>query len=156
MFTLLASMLFAVACVGTPPEEPEPEVQDAIAATESAVHESMEEPILSVPQDAVDPATDPLEVPEEKPPETPAVIFDPATVSAEVKELTFADVKRLIQNLNTIIQTKNYELWITNLTADYLEFWSEPETLARLSESPVLRRQNVTLTSLRDYFNYVV
>ena len=163
IFTLLATMLFVVACVGSPPEEPEPEVLNSIAETEPAVHESMEEPVLTEPQGTIAPVNDPIEGPEEKPPETPvpateppAVIFDPATVSAEVKELTFADVKRLIQNLNTIIQTKNYELWITNLTADYLEFWSEPETLARLSESPVLRRQNVTLTSLRDYFNYVV
>ncbi|MDX9958310.1 MAG: hypothetical protein RBT68_07695 [Spirochaetia bacterium] len=70
--------------------------------------------------------------------------------------MTFTDVKRLIQNLNTVIQTRNYDLWTTNLTDDYLEYWSDPETLARLSESPVLRRQNITLTTLRDYFIHVV
>ena len=162
IFTLLATIFFAAACVGSPPEQTEPEVQSPVVQADPALPDSggsVEEPVLTEPQATTDPTTEPMEEPLAEPDpevEPPALIFDPTTVSAEVKELTFADVKRLIQNLNTVIQTRNYELWMTNLTADYLEFWSDPETLARLSESPVLRRQNITLTSLRDYFNYVV
>jgi hypothetical protein len=162
LFCLLAAMLVLVACVGVPPEQAEPEVQASVVQTKpvlQTIDESESDPLHLAAQTDPEPTTEPLEellAPLDPVIEPPSAIFDPTMVSAEVKELTFADVKRLIQNLNTVIQTRNYDLWITNLTEDYLEYWSDPETLARLSESPVLRRQNVTLTSLRDYFIHVV
>jgi hypothetical protein len=163
LFFLLATIFVLASCVAVPSEPAEPVIQDPGPQTEAVI--AAEEPPHSdvATEQAVGPVPEPVPVPEpatepvpEPDPEPPVVVFDPATVSAEVKEMTFTDVKRLIQNLNTVIQTRNYDLWTTNLTDDYLEYWSDPETLARLSESPVLRRQNITLTTLRDYFIHVV
>jgi hypothetical protein len=153
-------MLLLASCVAIPSEQWIPVDQDS-GSTEAVITEDavpVTEPVEQPEAQAPDPVPDlnhrrAEQAPE---PEPPVVTFDPNTVSAEVKELTFADVKRLIQNLNTVIQTRNYELWTTNLTDDYLAYWSDPETLARLSESPVLRRQNITLGTLRDYFIHVV
>jgi hypothetical protein len=163
LFIPLACMLLLAGCVAIPSEPVDTIDQDSGSRTEAVIVEDavpVTEPVTEQPEaQAPDPVPgpEPQEEPEQAPePEPPVVTFDPTSVSAEVKEMTFTDVKRLIQNLNTVIQTRNYELWTTNLTDDYLEFWSDPETLARLSESPVLRRQNITLTTLRDYFIHVV
>jgi len=159
---LLASLVLAVACVTVPGGHAEIEVPSpAQQAGTAVVKPPVNEPELAAtePQPVTGQETDEVAEPVPGPEpatELPSAAFDPATVSAEVKEMTFVDVKRLIQNLNTVIQTRNYNLWITNLTEDYLEYWSDPDTLARLSESPVLKRQNITLTSLRDYFTHVV
>jgi hypothetical protein len=160
LFPLLAAMMLMAACVGVPTEQTEPETgTPALLSEPGLVDQPAVEDAAVVPQTATEPVAVPAEDPVAGPepaPEQPIVVFDPSTVSAEVKELTFADVKRLIQNLNTVIQTRNYDLWITNLTEDYVAYWSDPEILARLSESPVLRRQNITLANLRDYFIHVV
>jgi hypothetical protein len=162
IFFLLVTALLGMACVNIPPEQAVPGIPDSVPQSESVLVDpvvSETEPLTIDPQPVPEAVPEPIKEPLATPDaisEPATVIFDPTTVSAEVKELTFADVKRLIQNLNTVIQTRNYDLWITNLTQDYLEFWSDPETLARLSESPVLRRQNITLSSLRDYFIHVV
>lgn len=163
MFLPLAAILMLANCVAVPPEQAEPVSQDTELQTETVIVEeavpSIEPPMLESPPP--EPVTEPEPEPQVEPetiiePEPPVIVFDPTTVSAEVREMTFVDVKRLIQNLNTVIQTRNYELWTTNLTDDYLAYWSDPETLSRLSESPVLRRQNITLSTLHDYFIHVV
>lgn len=162
VFFLLTTLLLVVACAGAPARHSDQDLHDAASqpgpvtvvkpATESS-------PVESAPQPVIDPIEAPAAEPVVEPDpaqESPLLDFDPTTVSAEVKEMTFTDVKRLIQNLNTIIQTRNYDLWITNLTESYVVYWSDPQILARISESPVLRRQNITLASLRDYFIHVV
>lgn len=82
--------------------------------------------------------------------------FDPAAVSAEVKTAAIADIKALIQGLNTIIQRKDYESWLGYLTEDYKQHYSDPAVLAQISEYPVLKRAGIKLSSLKDYFLYVV
>ena len=82
--------------------------------------------------------------------------FDPATVSVELKQATFFDVRALIQGLNSIIQAKDYESWSAALTLDYRVHYSSTETLARISDAAVLKRQGLVLRSLQDYFIHVV
>lgn len=135
--SLAASVILAVACAGSPPPaEPAPE------------------PIVEpVPEPTPEPDPAPVvEPPVEQAPEP----FDPASVSVELKEATFFDVKALIQNLNAIIQSKDYDAWAAVLSPEYRDHYSSEETLARLSDSPVLRRQGITLRSLQDYFVHVV
>lgn len=115
-----------------------------------------EEPI---PAPAPEPAPAPVPVPEPTPvaPPPPEVKpFDPASVSVELKQTTFVDVKALIARMNAIIQAKDYEGWSKVLTAEYLEYYSSEETLARISESAVLKRQGIALKTIEDYFRYVV
>ena len=95
-------------------------------------------------------ATPPTPLPAEPAP------FDPRTVSVELKQTTFVNVQELILSLNKIIQAKDFEEWAKVLTQDYRQHYSSAETLAKLSESSVLKRQGVVLKSLEDYFKYVV
>lgn len=82
--------------------------------------------------------------------------FDPASVSVELKQNTFVDIRALIDNLNSVIQAKDYDAWSMVLTDAYRDHYSSAETLAQISESPVLRRQGIVLHTLKDYFLYVV
>ncbi len=133
--SLAASIFLAVACAGSPPPvEPEP-----------------------VPEPIVEPVPEPEPAPVVEPPvERAPEPFDPASVSVELKEATFFDVKALIQNLNAIIQSKDYGAWAAVLSPEYRAYYSSEETLSRLSDSPVLRRQGITLRTLQDYFIHVV
>lgn len=82
--------------------------------------------------------------------------FDPAKITGEQKAATFIDVRSLITTLNTIIQHKDYEAWISHLTQEYMAYYSDPQVLAQISEYPVLKRVGIKLKDLRDYFLYVV
>ena len=126
-------LALATACVTQPKVVAEPEKAPEIAATVS---------------------------PQEPAPEAPAVAppaeFNPATVSEAVKTATFSDAKVLVDKLNAIIQAQNFDAWLEYLTDDYKSYYSNPEVLAKLSESSVLKRLGVKLTTIRDYFLYVV
>jgi hypothetical protein len=73
-----------------------------------------------------------------------------------MKHETLVDVADLIQELNRITQEKRYEAWLTFLTTDFIEKYSSVEFLGRLSEAPILKRQKISLSTLKDYFDYVV
>ncbi len=85
-----------------------------------------------------------------------SAVFDPASVSVELKQTTFFDVRALISGLNSIIQAKDFESWSSALTQDYLSHYSAAETLASISAAPVLKRQGIVLRSIQDYFIHVV
>jgi len=82
--------------------------------------------------------------------------FDPASVSVELKQTTFVDIRALIDSLNSIIQAKDYDAWSLVLTDSYRDHYSSAETLSQISDSPVLKRQGIVLHTLKDYFMYVV
>jgi len=107
------------------------------------------DPVPALPTDG-EPVAEPVAEPIE---DTP---FDPNSISVELKEITFFDVKAFIGKLNSIIQAKNYEEWLAELTQEYRDYYSSAETLARISEAAVLKRQKIVLNSLYDYFIHVV
>jgi hypothetical protein len=133
LVAIAIAMVSCTTAAETQPERPEP-VQVATPAQKTP------DPI----------AAEPVALP------ASPVPFDPASVSVELKQTTFVNVQELILNLNSIIQSKDFEEWSKVLTQEYLQHYSSPETLARLSESSVLKRQGIVLKSLSDYFNYVV
>ncbi len=90
------------------------------------------------------------------PADTEPAAFDPALVSVELKQTTFTDISGLIETLNTIIRQKDFEGWKTYLTADYSAHYSDPAVLAEMSQEPALKRYNVVLRTMRDYFTFVV
>lgn len=77
-------------------------------------------------------------------------------VTKEVFNRTFNEVDQVIADLNKIISEEDYEAWKGYLTDDYIRTMSDPAKLAELSQSPILKRNNIVLKSLRDYFHYVV
>ena len=81
---------------------------------------------------------------------------DNFTVTDEVFNEAFVNIDALISELNKIIQAKNYSAWLTHLTREYITTYSDPDVLYELSQQPTLKRYNVRLRSLLDYFDYVV
>ena len=77
-------------------------------------------------------------------------------LSEEEKEQTKKDLNKLVEKLNSIIARKDYQKWLQYLTEEYKQHYSSEETLAEISNSPVLAKHDVILRSLKDYFNYVV
>jgi len=77
-------------------------------------------------------------------------------VSKEVYTRTFDEIEEFIRNLNEIIRKKDYDTWLTYLSEEYIERTSDPAYLKQQSEQPMLKKSNIGLNSLRDYFVYVV
>ncbi len=89
-------------------------------------------------------------------PEPVAESFDPSTITKEEYDSTKSDIQALIQELNTIIRTQNYNAWVDHLGPKYMAAISSPAFLARVSESARLKNQKIVLRDLKDYFIYVV
>jgi len=87
----------------------------------------------------------------------PAVqLFDPNAVTEVVKTATFVDVRALIESLNSLVRKQDYEAWLSHLSQGYIAFYSDPDILAKYSESPIIKRKGIKLLTLRDYFANVV
>jgi hypothetical protein len=83
-------------------------------------------------------------------------VFDVGMITEEEFNFTKAEIQDLVKNLNDIIRAKNYNVWLDYLGVEYLAERSSPEYLARISEQPRLKSQNIVLTGPEDYFNHVV
>lgn len=150
---LLLSLSLIIACVTPTPESEEPQESGEAPAEEIAPVEPdpTEEPEVESPQDTEE------STPEEEPEVSDGSESDrDFEVSEEVYEQTFEEVEQTIARLNTIIQQRDFQAWKSYLTDEYEQEYSDPETLAEWSESTLLQRNEITLRSMEDYFNYVV
>jgi len=86
-------------------------------------------------------------------PEEPVEQF---VVSEEIYTRTFDEIEQFIRNLNEIIHRQDYDTWLTYLSSEYIEHTSDPAYLKQQSEQPLLKKSNISLYNLRDYFFYVV
>ena len=77
-------------------------------------------------------------------------------VTEEVYSKTFSEIEMFIRSLNEIIRSEDYATWLTYLSEYYIQRTSDPEYLQEQSEQPLLKKSNVHLRSLQDYFTYVV
>jgi hypothetical protein len=85
--------------------------------------------------------------------------FDPKNITKEEYTSTKGDVQHFIQYLNGVLRMKNYQAWISNLSASYVEEKSSGVFLERTSAilmQSKLKSQRRILHSLYDYFFYVV
>ncbi|MCX7025696.1 MAG: hypothetical protein NT080_13935 [Spirochaetes bacterium] len=131
-FILLISLFLVFSCRSSPaPVQPEP--------ASSGAHP---------PAATVQPVGP--EISEERQP------FTPELISQDEKRNTLVDVEKFIEELNQVIQRKEFETWLTYLTPEYIEYYSSPETLAEWSNFPVLKRQGIMLKTLKDFFFYIV
>ncbi len=124
----LATAFLASACAGCPHKAPEPEAQSAASPSQSqATNHDSQTPSRSEP------------------------LFDPSSISAEVKTATMTDIAAYVEQLNAIIRAKDFDAWKARLTDEYIRHFSDPEVLG--GPSKTLGRK---LADLRDYFLYVV
>ena len=77
-------------------------------------------------------------------------------VTQEMYDATLTEVKRFVDNLNSLISHKNYEAWKNFLLDEYFARISSPDFLARTSESNQLKSRNIVLKTPNDYFLQVV
>jgi hypothetical protein len=120
--------------------------------TQSAVPESngvmVEQPVEIVEETIIEEA--PTPVPEVKIEET-----EKALSETEIKEAE-TDIAELIDKLNKIIASNDFDTWKENLSDDYISYYSDPEVLSEKSKSPLLVKYKIVLRTLEDYFNFVV
>lgn len=156
LISSIALMSIGCATSEDPPAE-EPEVQ------EQAVEVQTKEPERE-PENIEEPEPQP-EVQEEQEPEPEPIAEEPEAeepseeefvVSEEVFTRTFTDIEDLIGRLTRIISAGKYEEWLGYLTKEYKQYYGNQETLKELSQRPILKKYNIRLTSLKDYFEYVV
>lgn len=157
-FVFLGSLVITGCATTAPGEKP---------VSEPAVAEVPEEK----PED--EPKQEPEEPPEEeKEPDDELVSEEPKeeveqeekqqeeeddfVVSEEVFAQTFSDVEALINELNKTIRNKNYDKWLTFLTDEYKDYYSSPGVLREISKKPTMQKYSIRLTTLKDYFTYVV
>jgi len=74
----------------------------------------------------------------------------------ESYEEIFNEVKAFIDNLNIIIQSKNYNKWRDALSEELRKEISSPGFLTTVSKSLPLRSRGIVLKKPEDYFNIVV
>lgn len=125
----------------------------AACASQQPVPVAEEPPATTVQEPAAEPAPEPLPAPE---PEPEAAGPSEYVMTEEMYEETKRDLGELVQELNKIVAAKDYERWLSYLTAGYRAYYSDPEVLRTQSESPLLKKYNIVLRSLKDYFHYVV
>ncbi len=104
----------------------------------------------------------------EKPPESPEAVRSESLpvpiktedqsseISHEEYSKTFEEVEIVIAELNGIIQAGDYEKWLTYLSPQFIREVMDPRNIERINEQPILKRNNIVLRTLGDYFMYVV
>lgn len=95
---------------------------------------------------------------EEQEVEPEEVILETSSKTLEGEELKEAetDIAELIEKLNKIISSKDFNSWKEYLSNDYVMYYSDPEVLKERSKSSLLIKNKIVLRSIEDYFNYVV
>ena len=90
--------------------------------------------------------------------EEPAEEPCPFAASQELYDQTLAEIRLFIENLNRIINARNFNAWRSALTEERFELISSAQFLAAQSESPALssRRPPIVLRTANDYFTNVV
>jgi hypothetical protein len=84
------------------------------------------------------------------------VKFDPSSVTPEVYQETREDIFRFVENLNSIIKSKCYSLWMQYLDTDYYQYINSPDYLLGISKSEILTSRKIVLSNAYDYFIHVV
>lgn len=91
-------------------------------------------------------------------PESPPEEVEPQEIVSEGtrKEETLVDIQALVEKMNKIIASGDFDEWKNYLSDEYIREKSDPEYLRQSSESPILRKNNIQLKSLKDFFIYIV
>ncbi len=138
VFFIVSISIVISSCKTTPAPQPAAEEQESMVKPV----EPTEEPVQKESEN-----TDSDKQVEEK----QDFILDEVTYKQTKEDLT-----KLVTELNAIIAAKDYETWLSYLTKKYYDYYSDPDVLKEQSESPLLKKYNIVLRSLKDYFNYVV
>jgi hypothetical protein len=148
LFSLFAAAVLVSGCLTPPAKQP-------VQTTNPVV---TEEPQTPTPTEAATDQEAAVKPAEEKPPVEAPPEEKPAefVVSEDLYRKTFGEIEELINTLNGIVRNKNFSEWVTYLSPEYAARTGSSAFLNEASQSAVLRKNGITLRSLRDYFLYVV
>ena len=148
---ILTVSLLATGCTSAP------ETTSDIDQPSSTVEDEQE------PVDTEEPTAEIADSAAEETPSEPADESEEPAADTETYEMgeeeyqeTKKDLSKLVEELNQIIANRNYQEWLTYLTTEYKEYYSDPEVLQEYSDTPLMKKYDIKLRSLKDYFNYVV
>lgn len=134
-------------------EEPKKEPEEPAKPAEP---EQAPEPVVpaAIPAPIVE--TKPEPVVEPKPVEEKNEViaeFEGVQITKETYNQTKTEIEKVVDKLNRITATKDYNQWISFLSAEYRQQYSQASTLKMVSEA--LPVKGIKLKSLKDYFSYV-
>ena len=136
-------------------KQEEPVAQEAAVeqpAKEEQSQEDGQSELAVEPEEPKEPE-EPEEPVSEEPEEAAPEEF---VVTEEVYTETFEDIRSLIGELNSIIRSENYDVWLDYLTEAYIDHFSSSQVLRENSDQPLLKKYDINLRTLKDYFRYVV
>ncbi|OHD12521.1 MAG: hypothetical protein A2Z96_05305 [Spirochaetes bacterium GWB1_48_6] len=125
-----SSFLFLFGCPSVPPKTPVPVEVNPVIVPDAANHDPITTIDTTQPQAFV--------------------------VSQEVYDRTFQEIEKLITTLNTLIADRRFDQWKDYLDTSAILSMSDAKTLAELSDRPILKKFNIKLKTISDYFTYVV
>jgi hypothetical protein len=79
--------------------------------------------------------------------------FDNVAITKKTFNTTKTEIQLIVEDLNKITFDRNYSRWLTFLSDEYRQNFSDPEVLSKVSDS--LPTKGIRLKNLKDYFNYV-
>jgi len=83
-------------------------------------------------------------------------IFNPSSVSPTYYNTVKDEVRHFIDDLNHIIQDKDYDSWKKALSSEYFADISSEANLMKISELPAMATRKIVLKTPEDYFINVV
>lgn len=153
---ILAAVL--VGCASTPATSPQ--VPQTYPSSPPATATTTPAPSSPSPREVSQtPPSSPAAAPKSNPPsgqQEALIQKGEILVTKQEYQHTLSEVRRLVDKLNAIIASQDYTAWLAYLTPEYVAHYSDPSVLAAISQQPVLKRQGVQLSSIRDYFLNVV
>ena len=111
---------------------------------------------VEVPEPVVETKPEPVKEPKPTPvAEENEIIaeFEGVQITKETYNQTKTEMEKIVDKLNRITATKDYNQWISFLSAEYRQQYSQTSTLKMVSEA--LPVKGIKLKSLKDYFSYV-
>ncbi|ULQ59968.1 hypothetical protein K7I13_01090 [Brucepastera parasyntrophica] len=112
---------------------------EAAAPTDSEIIFGPEGQAVNVPSDASDDAV--------------IARFDNFTITKLTFTTTKTEIEEVVENLNKITLARDYNRWLTYLSDEYIQTFSNPANLETVSAS--LPTKGIKLKNLQDYFRYV-
>jgi len=79
--------------------------------------------------------------------------FDTVTITKQTFKVIKTEIQVVVEDLNKVTFSKDYDRWQTYLSEEYRQNFSDPLTLEKVSAS--LPVKGIQLKTLKDYFTYV-
>ncbi len=145
---LIFLAFFFSACKTTNSSQTSPNTKQV--TPDSPVTDTAKKPVTDTP---VKPATDTKPAAVSADDNTIIAQFDSFSVTKHIFNVTKTEIQLVVEDLNTITNSRDYNRWLTYLSEEYRINFSNPAVLEKVTAS--LPTKGVKVLTLKDYFTYV-